>query len=219
MQLIKFLNLNKILKAMLVPSMTIDEIRKEIARDLPILKSKVDHLEHKLRRATRPHGNDKVVRFYDYVSKYKNNWIFRIVVMRRQMEATLLVYYYTNIGLVGIITAVNDDFLVYHTSHFFKRYNERLGLSLKTPNEIMKAFINECYEFAANRMKKLSPGIYHVFCASNTGYCLGVENEDKHFIIMNTFISQQMLKGNQLPLAERLNKEMEMIDKNCLDTW
>ncbi len=189
--------------------MTLIEIRKEIEKDFPIVVRKADFLEHKLTRETRPHGKDSFVRVYDYLSKYKNNWLIRIETRRRVMGTSFLVYYYNNIGLAGITVSPDEELLGYYTSHFFKRFNQRLALNLTKPNEIMKAFINECFTFHGRNLDVISPGIYKTVCATQKGYCLGIMDENKKFLRINTFITKDMLKEGQVPLADQLNQRME----------
>jgi len=50
---------------MLVPLMTIEEIRREINKDFPIVFRKMGYVAQKLKK--------KFVQFFDYYSKYKNN--------------------------------------------------------------------------------------------------------------------------------------------------
>jgi hypothetical protein len=194
---------------MLVPSMTLKEIKKEIAKDAPIVFRKCSYLEHDLARATNPHGKEKVVRFYDYLSKYKNNWLIRLELTRREFANSFMVYYYNEIGLAGIMVTPNDEAITYHTSHFFKRFNERLHLNLVTPKEIMRAFMNECTGYHAKKMEMISPGVHKMFCASESGYSFGIDDENNNYWRMNTFITHEMLKEGQKPLAEFLSSKME----------
>ena len=200
---------------MLVPSMTFAEIKKEIYKDFIIVNRKVNYLEQELWRSSRPHGNEKVVKYHDYNSKYKNKWLFRIEATKKSTYATAMVYYYNNIGLVGLVPVPEDDLLVYHTAHFFKRFNERQCLNLGTPYEIMRAFINECDEYNLKKLHQFEPGIYKIFCATEYGYLLGTYLQDLGFLKINTYITFAMLKGDQIPLAERLTRELDKYQSNA----
>jgi len=193
---------------MLVPSMTLQEIRREINLEKPIVFRKVQFLIHDFMRAKKPHGKDVFVRHYDYVSKYKNKWLFRIGINRHQAELSYLVYYYNDIGLVGILVFDDDDELMYLTSHLFKRFNERLRLNLTTPREIMVKFLDEFPGFNGKRIETIEPGVYKMFYGSTAGYFLGINNMNLKFIKMNTFITHDMLKGEQHETADILRKEI-----------
>ena len=200
---------------MLVPSMTLDEIKKEIQQDYEIVNRKTIYLVKEQQKAAK-HNNNKVVKYYDYLSKQKNNWLFRIESKKKIASISMLVYYYTNIGLMGILLMPDYNTLHLHTSHFFQRFNERLSLNLKTPKEIMCTFLEECWQFMEHGKEEVSPGVFKIFALTERGYCLGYTLTDKNISIMNTFLSHEMLKGDQLELAERLNEELAKVEKDPL---
>jgi hypothetical protein len=59
---------------MIIPTMTLEEIRKEISKDFPILDRKVNYVVHDLLKKLSNYEKTKgYVQFFDYCSK----WIFR----------------------------------------------------------------------------------------------------------------------------------------------
>ena len=194
---------------MLVPSMTLDEIKKEMSKEYPIISNKARYTQQKFLHALRPHGDETIVRYLDYLSKYKNNWIIRFGLRKKDSVVSFMAYYYNEHGLVGI--APTDDFtsFTYHTAHFFKRFNERLHLNLTMPKDIIRAFMNENDRFHLEKLEQFAPGIYTVFCATRLGYVLGNLDENGDYVKMNTFITHDMLKGSQHDIANALNAELQ----------
>jgi len=193
---------------MLVPSMTLAEIKKEIDKDFPIVRNKGIYVQRKLLHDLKPHGSDKIVRYLDYVSKYKNNWIIRFGLSKKDSKMSQMVWYHNEKGLAAISIADNGAWLCYHTPHFFRRVNERLNLNLSRPQDIIRRFMDENDRFHVEILEEFGEGLFTIFCATRSGYILGVEDDNNHFFKMNTFITHDMLKGSQRSLAEELNSEM-----------
>jgi len=190
---------------MLVPSMTLSEIRRELDKDFPIVHRKGEYLLEDLKRISRRTRVENIVKFYDYYSKQKNNWIIRVETLKKGGYMGCLAYYYGNSGLVCVIKLANDDHILYHTAHFFKRFNERLHLNLTNPNDIMRAYLNENPSIQLKAVSVIKPGFYSFFSASPHGYGLGTCDQEQKFYKMNTFITHDMLRGDQIDRAEYLN--------------
>ena len=191
---------------MIVPSMTLEEIRKEIIKDFPILFRKVGYVEHDLKkRLTKKQIDDGFTKFYDYNSKYKNQWIYRIRFCKKEVETTVMLHFFDGKGYGGI--SVTSDFvIVYQTGHFFKRYNERLKLNLIHLKDIMIAFMNENMVYEFSPYSEPLPGIFSVFGKVKSGTVFGTLNEKLRIIKVNTFLPNDMLNQKQKDLLRQLNE-------------
>ena len=194
---------------MLVPAMTLAEIKKEIDKDFPIVRNKGIYVMKKLLHEYKPRGGEMIVKFIDYLSKYKNNWIIRFGLTKKNPNMSTIAFYYGEKGLVAIAPLDNGALLAFHTSHFFKRFNERLNLNLTLPNDIIRRYMNENDRYEVEFLDEYSPGVFSIFCAARSGYILGSQDDNMHVIRMNTIITPAMLKGSQRSLAEELNEEMK----------
>ena len=113
---------------MIVPSMNLEEIIKEINKDFPILSRKVHYVEKDLRKKLTKHQRSEgFTKFFDYNSKYKNHWICKIQYAKKEEYSAMMLLYHTGKSHAAILVASEFEML-YHTSHFFMRYNERRNL-------------------------------------------------------------------------------------------
>ena len=190
---------------MIVPTMTLEEIRKEIEKDYPILLRKMvyvsNDLEKKLSKAQKIIGFE---RFYEYFSKYKNQWIYSISINKEITEFEFMLLYHNGRGHAAIAISPKNV-LVYHTGHFFERFNERCKLGLKTIDDIIRAYMKENNTYDMRVVEEIEPGISKVFCVIQSGIMLGMFNKKLNLYKANTFLSNNMLNTKQ--------KEMEYLDQ------
>lgn len=185
---------------MLVPSMTLEEICKEIDKDYPILFRKTSYVMHKLERALSKSEKEKgFVHFYDYCSKYQNHWIYRVCITKKESLVSCLLLYHNGRGHIAI-GATPDKNIFYYTGHFFERYNERCKLGLKSLDDIYHAYLNAIYRFHFQDIEEVAPGIFKTFCVIESGIILGMHNRRLKLFKANTFISNNMLRKDQLQL-------------------
>ncbi len=194
---------------MLVPSMTLAEIKKEIDKDFPIVRNKGIYVQRKLLHEYKPKGGETIVKYFDYVSKYKNNWIIRFGLNKKNTFSNHITYYYGDKGLLAIAPVDNGALLTFHTTHFFKRFNERLNLNLTLPKDIIRKFMNENDRYEVHQLEEYSRGVFSIFVAARNGYILGTHDKNLRIIRMNTFITFEMLKCDQRSVADKLNSEMK----------
>ncbi len=194
---------------MLVPSMTLQEIRKEFEKDYPILRRKIQYVTHdltkKLNRYTKSQG---FINIYDYYSKNKNHWLYRLNISDKDKKQSVMMLYHNGKGNVAISILGNLQ-MVYHTGHFFERYNERNNLGLSTFKDIVKAYMNETFVIDFKTLDEIAPGIFKVFCIIPSGVALGMFNEKINMVKTNTFLTNSMLSQNQLKLKEELKNELD----------
>lgn len=194
---------------MILPTMTLEEIRKEIEKDFPILYRKMNYvandLKKKLSKDTKRKG---FIEFFDYYSKYKNHWIYKIEITKTTFFNLAMLLYHDDKGFAGI-SVTHEMNIIYHTGHFFKRYNERRKLGLNSTTDIVKAFLTENTICQFNELEEIEPGIFKTFCIIPTGIMLGIFNRPIMLIKANTFLTNDMLFKNQIELKAQIKDELE----------
>ena len=128
---------------MLVPSMTLGEIRKEMKKDFPILQRKSLYMIKDLSDERKKSKDKSFSGVYDYLSKYKNKWLYKIAFNAKVYHAAYLAYFYNDVGLVAIEPLPSANYLIFYTTHFFKRYNERLNLNIVKPYDILHHYVEK----------------------------------------------------------------------------
>ena len=110
---------------MIVPSMNSEEIATEILNDYQIVIRKAKYLNEKLRRDAIKTRNKHLNRIFDYKSKQKNDWL--IVIDYNMGDPLILsaVYFLNKSRLNAIVVQSDRKTLIYYSSHFLERYNER----------------------------------------------------------------------------------------------
>ena len=188
---------------MFVPSMTIKELRAEINKDFPIVLRKTNYIARKLEKLIKPNNKTNTTRFYTYQSKYKNQWIYRISIIGKEIYVGFITYYYGNRGLTAISVLPNDT-LMYLTGHFFQRFNERLKLGLTLPEDIIREFMNQNTAFVSHKLEEVRPGVSKLFSVMPSGVMLGTHHKHLNYYRINTFITNAMLRGEQIARKQQL---------------
>lgn len=100
---------------MLVPQMSMDEMIKEVKKDLPILERKSNYHAVKLFKICSPIGNKTVIRLFDYYSKYKNKWIYKLHLSKQEWTGAYITYFESEKGLCAFMpsTLKNNDVHVF----------------------------------------------------------------------------------------------------------
>jgi hypothetical protein len=158
-----------------------------------------------LSKVIKPKKDEEIVKYFDYYSKYKNTWIYKIVVTKKKNYYSWLLYYYGNSGIKAItVMADTEDYMFFFTTHFFKRYNERRKLNHTLPLDTLRSFMGENHNFNMQFVEDLNEGVQRMFCYINSGVILGTADHNIKLYWMNTFLTNDMLKSDQLELAEQL---------------
>jgi hypothetical protein len=194
---------------MIIPTMTLEEIRKEISKDFPILDRKVNYVVHDLLKKLSNYEKTKgYVQFFDYCSKYKNHWIYRLNVSKKDSGFDAMLLYHSGKGHAAI-SVTRQLSLIYHTGHFFERYNERCKLGLKTLNDIIRAYMNENDVYHFQEGEEITTDTVTMFCNIPSGIVLGTYNKKLDFVKANTFVPNGMLTRTQKELSDELKKALE----------
>lgn len=181
---------------MLVPSMTTEEILREIKLDYDVVKRKTEYLSNDIRKRSIK-TKKTIIKSVTYTSPRKNNWVFVFEVNKKITYTSM--YVYTNhdgfraYGCVGNV----EDGLILITKHFLDRYNERF---LKKPNltkvDILTTFLERNTDM--NLIMRLG-GEHSIFSIVNDGVALGNNTTcgKNNIRVIKTFITKNMLFESQ----------------------
>ena len=194
---------------MIVPSMNLEEIKAEIAKDHAILYRKSIFVGHELERELRLKSNERKKLSFDYFSKYKNNWVYAFDITKKDVICSFMIYYYSDRGLNAFLKLGDNIGLVFFSAHFFTRFNERLKLNYTSPKQIIHYFLNNNSGFAFHKIDLIDKNRYKFFCRFRDGIALGTMDLETHIYKMNTFITPDMLLGDQQELNDNLSSQLD----------
>lgn len=202
---------------MLVPAMTHEEIAAQIKREYrKIQETTLLRLGAEYDRERRKLRINKEVMYpkeYEIKTAGKNTWIIFLhkgpgvkkYTGTEDLTYLCVVYYYSNKGLMAFWPA-SDEVLAGFTSHFFKRYNERLCLNLSNPIDIVKAFFRKgMYCTLKIDERNNRP---HVIAFDADGIRFGEIKYNFSYIEWKTFVNREIAFHQQKKLERELNKEL-----------
>lgn len=182
---------------MLLRTMTIPEIRREVLKDAPSILKKAAFVARKTVKNLKLAKNKTACRVIEFKSALYNNWILGFKLGRQNSEAFLMSYFYNRSGLHAYGIFGDSDYLLHFDDHFFKRYNERLKLGLQTRLEAMKAFAGGQFFYSLHRRKGKYRGNTKIFIITENGLILGDQDDATGMINARTFLPLYMLNRKQ----------------------
>ena len=155
---------------------------------------------------------------YDYTSKNKNKWIVKIDIGRKDTASTFITYLYIDNRIVAV-QLIDAPFILYYTSHFFKRFKERLKLDIIKPEDIIKKYIWDSTCFYPKVLEKLDDEHLKIYIICEQGTILGTLHTKSGICKMNTFLSPDMLKTDQIEMEKEMKERLTKynIDSGRLD--
>ena len=200
---------------MLVPRMTIKEIRNETVKDYPMVLRKMEYVaKDLLKNLDKKKLCEGYVHYFDYVSKLKNHWICKVEVNKKFYDRLAMLVYHNGFGHAGI-SVVDFSKIVYHTGHFFLRYNERRNLGLVNFNDIVRAFMKENCSYQFYNIDCIGDRIFTIFGQIESGVIAGTVDRNLFFAKMNTYLPEAILSPNQEKRLARLRDAMEKYKDNA----
>jgi hypothetical protein len=196
---------------MIVPSMNLAEIKREINRDMPAVDRNISQQVKQLRKSwcfrfSKDHHFAK-----DYYSTKKNHWIFFHHFSSKETVSYAVVYFYTEAGITAMsrLSMMNDYVLMFN-GHFLQRYNERLNLQLVKPEDILKHYCLNNQNFVFETSREFESKNMNVFSVLPSGIALGFRNDEDRVIQFKTFLSENMLYANQKEKVIHIRKTEEL---------
>lgn len=122
------------------------------------------------------------------------------------------------IAVYYLTTNLEPTDFIYFTTHFFKRYRERLKLNHEKPEELVKHFVKKNIFMIphAQENEGEQPRVF-TRLDSGAGLGLGIYHDEDDIYEFKTFVDESLLTQNQknkmaeilIKHAERFNKELE----------
>lgn len=219
---------------MIVPSMTLQEIHKEIYEDIQNLKSILELFRIDFKKSVLKCIHFPLTKSYDYKTREKKNLFIIDFTANKRSDwkkpiLSIIGIYSRREGKYAVVPTLEKNLITIHPPHFFKRYRERLVKDESISNEgiirqyfqndwgFMAAAINEDYEsifkcFESNeKNEKIS------FVAVNShGFCFGEKHGNIN--IIKTIIAESMLFENQKSIFNELKLAFREANKERYGT-
>jgi hypothetical protein len=189
---------------MIVDTMTDMEVTKEIMTDYVALvgtslKRLSDEYNRERKRRRIP-KEASYMKYYEIRTRKKNRWLVPMSKPPADTKFTgnacsgFITYHYGPHGL-RVYKVIPDGGLSVFNSHVFQRYNERMGLNIKEPLEIIKHFFT--YNGFFHYRLKVEGSTTFSIGRCREGLLLGTLENQGAWIMHRTFISKQMMKEDQ----------------------
>ncbi len=196
---------------MIVPSMTTEEIYREIMRDFESIKRR-GNLEGKILQKEMLRKNlQGETRSICYKTPYRNEWNIVFQMNAREVKTSFYLKSNDGKGMVAYTiqflhtgTANEDRFVVKYSGHFFDRYNERMSLGLTEGSKVVRYFFKNNFDYDLGQSGILANGIRSTHFIFKKGIGIGWQNDVEKTLHIKTFISNDMLTENQGSLAEHI---------------
>jgi hypothetical protein len=184
---------------MIVPSMTLQEIRKALVADYEHeLHAKLKALEVISKGKWIRGGRKDFVETISFVSQRKNNW--RITIQCQKGNITtipfLIAYDHTGVTASHFLFGFGTEQLMYFNTHFFKRYKERAKLNIEKPEDLVKYFFRKNTIMLPSYFP-MEDGTQQLFCSLLGGIGLGKYHEEGEIHEFKTFVDDSLLREEQ----------------------
>ena len=215
---------------MLVPAMNHQEIAAQIKREYykicatTLLRVGAEY--DRERRKLKVSKEAIYPKEYEIKTAGKNNWIIFLHKAPGEKKYTgtqslcflCVVYYYSDKGLMAYYVPENG-LLAGFTSHFFKRYNERLRLNLPNPVDIVKAFFRKGMYCTLKIVERNNRP--HIIAFGVDGIRFAEIMNDGSYIEWRTFVPRELAYRKQVELEQELTEELmrEMRESEKEETY
>jgi hypothetical protein len=119
-------------------------------------------------------------------------------------------YFFTKRSYAVLIYSITTDRLIYCTSHVFTRYYQRHELDNDIVHDLVKKFMNDEHITVTQPLKPMGNGVWQAFIQMNTGVALGYQHKHLNLVELRTFITNDMLKGDQIELSKQLEEKFKI---------
>jgi hypothetical protein len=184
---------------MIVPNMSLTEIRKAISDDFDNeIKRKIQLVKITHQGKWMRNGRKDFVETILFPSKSKNNWRITITCNSGGVHSVPYLVSYNNTGITASHIDPEGAFssLMHFNTHFFKRYRERGKVGIEKPEDLVKFFFKKnsvlltCYY-------PREDGTQQLFTPLTGGVGLGNYHEESDICEFKTFVDDSLLREDQ----------------------
>ena len=216
---------------MLVPAMNHEEIAAQIKSEF----QKICDTTHvrlfaeydRERRKLKISKEASYPKEYEIRTAGKNNWIIFLhkapgekkYTGTKDLSVTSVVYYYSKKGLMVFSPLIDNPTLSGYTSHFFKRYNERLCLNLHNPIDIVRAFFRKGVYCSIKLVERNNKPYLIAFGVD--GIRFGKILHGFTYVEWKTFVPRELAYSKQKEWENELNEKLlrELKESENEDTY
>lgn len=208
---------------MIVPSMNLQEISKEVLDDIRTFGNKLTACGKDFKKIGLRSSRYPVIKTYECKSlQKKNQFIFILKALKRSHLHIPFVTAYTVYsrpeGRYAILPEIKNNRTMVYPPHFFKRYRERILKDESLSNEaVIQEFFKNHWGSLGTLVNKDFEAIYNIFEKDNEGNKLsfvGIHTQGYFFgekqskvDIIKTIVPEDMLFENQLSTFARLKAD------------
>jgi hypothetical protein len=219
---------------MIVPSMTVEEIHKEVFKDIENLQYKLDDCKKDFGKAVLKVSRYPFTKSYDCKTREKKNlFIFNFMALKRGNWKNPILgingIYSRPEGKYAFSITIEMNLISIFPPHFFKRYRERILTDEAILEEdTIRLYFKNTWGFMASVVNENFESVYHCFeaddkndkisfvAATSEGYCFGEKHGNVN--IIKTIISEDMVYDNQKFLFHELKTAFNKFNKERYGT-
>jgi hypothetical protein len=183
---------------MIVPNMSLPEIRKSVSDDFASeIKNKIELIKVTHHGKWIRNGRKDFAETILFPVKSKNNWSITVTCNKNGVNATPYLISYNNIGVTAShIPFDSASSMMHFNTHFFKRYRERGKIAVEKPNDLVKFFFKKntvllpCYFTRKD-------GTQQLFTPLAGGVGLGNYHAESDICEFKTFVDNSLLRQDQ----------------------
>jgi hypothetical protein len=199
---------------MFLETMSFVEIRREFDKEEKHLHNKLSthsiHVEKQMRKVNMT----KFRKFYTWTSPNKNTWTYLFDFEKHNTKLKMIIplycLFFTERSYAVLIYTQDKGNIIYLTSHFFTRYYEREKLPGDNIDENIRTFMEKNGAYVIFKLKEVYENHYDAFIQMKEGVGLGTLHNDVHLVEIRTFITNDMLKGDQVLLSLMLDERYKL---------
>ena len=219
---------------MIVPSMTVEEIHKEVFKDIKNLRNKIDDFKKDFGKAVLKVSRYPFTKSYDCKTREKKNLfiVYFSALKRSNWKKPILSIngiYSRPEGKYAFSITLEMNLISIFPPHFFKRYRERIVKDEAILEEdTIRLYFKNAWGFMGSVVNENFESVYHCFeandkndkisfvAATSEGYCFGEKQGNVN--IIKTIISEDMLFDNQKFLFLELKNAFNKFNKERYGT-
>lgn len=207
---------------MIVNTMTLQEIRLELFKDLPALLIKLAYRKKEFRRKVLKASRFPCSATYEIKTGVRKNLFVMILVAKKKREANdplLISYgiYDRPEGSYAAAFAIHDESILIYPPHFFKRYRERIVKDDKLSNkELIRLYFTKCWllyrafaekghEEVYRDLEGTANGEISFVGITEEGYCFG--SSFGKVDVVKTIISEENIFDHKKALLHELREK------------
>ena len=183
-----------------------------------MLTNKIVRHSDQVMKLMRKTNMSKYDKYFDYTSPRKNRWVYRFSATGRgenYFHITNYCYFYTHNSYAVITYMPETNHLIYLSGHFFTRFLQREKLATESIHDVVRTYFETNNRLVTDGIKEEKPGtgIFQAFVQTKTGVGLGYVYSKLKVTEMRTFITNDMLKGDQVERSKQIEEKFKL---NCV---